>query len=70
MLEALAIFERLSDMYDIALCHTYLAWVDQREGNLVGAIAHFREALSRFEQVLSPDAEEVRRSLRELGVEV
>jgi tetratricopeptide (TPR) repeat protein len=65
--EALAISERLSDVYNIGKAHQFLAWLDRDEGNRAGAIAHYREALRRFEQVQSPDAEDVRADLRRLG---
>jgi len=64
--EALAISERLSDIYNIGKAHQFLAWLDEGEGNNAGAIAHYREALRRFEQVQSPDAQEVRADLRKL----
>jgi hypothetical protein len=66
--EALAICERLSDISGVGDCHQFLAWLDRDAGNATGAIAHFREALRCFEQVQSPDAEEVRADLRRLGV--
>jgi Tfp pilus assembly protein PilF len=66
MLESLALYERLNDPYNIAFCHQYLAWLEEREGTIDAAIAHYREALRCFEQVQSPDAEEVRADLRRL----
>ena len=65
--EALAISTDLGDVQGIGNCHRFLAWIDGREGNRSGAIAHYREALARFERVGSPDAEDVRRDLRALA---
>ncbi len=62
-----AIYERLGDVYEIGRCHQQLAWLDERERKHDEVIAHYREALRRFEQVQSPDAEDVRAALRELG---
>ena len=67
MLEALALFQRLQNVFDIGRCYHRLGWLEQREGNRPAAIAHFSEALRCLEQVQSPDAEKVRASLRKLG---
>lgn len=68
--EALAISERLGDIYNIGKAHQFLAWLEQREGNAPAAIAHYREALRCFEQVQSPDAEEVRADLHKMEFEL
>jgi hypothetical protein len=43
---------------------------DEREGQREEIIAHYREALRRFAQVRSPDAEVVRAALHELGAPI
>ncbi len=65
--ESLTLSEQLRDPQAIGDCHQFLAWLDRAAGNHAGAIQHYREALRRFEQVRSPDAEDVRRDLRALG---
>jgi tetratricopeptide (TPR) repeat protein len=65
--EALAISERLSDISNIGKSRQFLATLDRDAGNRAEAIVHFREALRCFEQVQSPDAEQVRADLRQLG---
>ncbi len=64
--ESLEISKRLGKIDDMGKCHQFLAWLDSEEGNRVYAIAHYREALRCFEQVQSPDAEQVRVDLRKL----
>ncbi|WIG59789.1 MAG: hypothetical protein OJF49_002536 [Ktedonobacterales bacterium] len=66
--QSLSICERLSDIQGIGYCHRFLAVLDEDARNRSGAIAHYREALRRFVQVESPDAEDVRGALRRLGV--
>jgi tetratricopeptide (TPR) repeat protein len=60
------ISERLSDVYKAGKAHQFLAWLDERESYRDAAIAHYREALRYFEQVESPDAEQVRADVRKL----
>ncbi|HEV2238482.1 MAG TPA: hypothetical protein VGR57_17625, partial [Ktedonobacterales bacterium] len=67
MREALAIFDRLQIVLDVGLTYLYLARLDRLFGNHDAAIENYRQALSRFEQILSPDANEARQALRELG---
>jgi tetratricopeptide (TPR) repeat protein len=69
ILDSLAISERLGGVYEMGKCHQFLAWIDEGEGNREATISHYREALRRFEQVQSPDAEDVREALRRLGGE-
>lgn len=64
---SLAINERLSDAYWAGKCHQFLARLEKQQDNRSAAIAHYREALRRFEQIHSPDAEDVRAQLRALG---
>ena len=65
--ESLSLSTQLGDPMAAGKCHQFLAWLDRDAGDRAGAIAHYREALRRFEQVRSPDAEDVRRDLRALG---
>ena len=67
--DALAISERLGDIYAAGKAIEFLGRADTYRGDIPAAIAHFREALRRFEQVQSPDAEIVRAALRRLGAE-
>lgn len=69
MQQAIAIFERLTAIEDLAISYLYLARLDRRDGNQEEAITHYRTALSYFEQIHSPYAEEARQALRDLGVE-
>lgn len=64
--QALAISERYTNVYSIGQCHQFLAWFDEDEGKRTDAVVHHYEALRCFEQVQSPDAEEVRADLRRL----
>ena len=64
--ESLEMSSRLSNIYDVGKCHQFLAWLDGDEGNRVGAMTHYREALRYFEQVGSPEARKVRADLRRL----
>ena len=69
MIEAsLQICERLSDVDKAGYCHAFLAELDEGAGDIPAAIAHYREALRRFERVQSPQAEDMRAALRRLGV--
>jgi hypothetical protein len=52
-----------------ALCYLYLARNERSAGTHGQAIEHYREALRRFEQIGSPNAEEARSQLKELGAE-
>ena len=65
--ESLSLSTQLGDPMTTGKCHQFLAWLDEQSGDRAGAIVHYREALRRFEQVRSPDAEDVRRDLRALG---
>ena len=67
--QSLILFEPLGDVYNIGNCHEFLGRVETDADDIPAAIAHYREALRRFAQVRSPDAEVVRAALRELGVE-
>ncbi len=67
MREAIATFERLGMPWEVAACYLYLARLDTRFGDRDAAIEHYREALRCFEQVGSPDAEDVRGALQRLG---
>jgi tetratricopeptide (TPR) repeat protein len=69
ILNSLAISDTLNNVYNAGKCHQFLAWIDEDGGNLENAVAHYREALRRFVQVQSPDAERVREDLRALGVD-
>jgi tetratricopeptide (TPR) repeat protein len=67
MMQGLALFRHLNALLEMGWCYQRLAWLERDAGNTTGAVAHFREALRCFEQVQSPDAEQVRAALRRLG---
>ena len=67
--ESIRICERLGDVYNIGKGNEFLARHDTYQDSREAAIAHYREALRRFVQVQSPDAEDVRQALRDLGVD-
>ena len=56
----------VGDLQAIGYCRPLLAWLYEKECNRAGAIANYREALHRGEQVRSPDADDIRRKLRVL----
>ena len=64
--QSLAISERLNDIYNIGNAHQFLARINEQPSISTAAIAHYREALCCFEQVQSPEAEEVHADLRRL----
>jgi Tfp pilus assembly protein PilF len=67
--QSMAISERLNDVYNIGKCQEYLASIEAQQGNREEAIAHCQEALRRYEQVQSSDAEKIREALRRLDEE-
>ena len=67
--QAMDISAHLDDVNMVAIIHSMLAELNRRSGDIPSAIAHYREALRRFEQVQSPNAEDVRAALRDLGAE-
>lgn len=58
---------RLSDVYNIGVCHQFLALIDRNEGRLDEAIQHAHETLHCYEQVQSPHAGKMRAWLRGLS---
>jgi len=64
--ESLTLSERLGQVYETGKCHEFLAWLDRDAGNRLEAAEHYRQALQRYEQVNSPDAETVRHDLQRL----
>jgi tetratricopeptide (TPR) repeat protein len=74
MQEAITLFERLNDVGGLERSYRYLARLDRREERRDEAIAHYRRALRYAEQIESPDAEspdaeESREALRDMGAE-
>lgn len=65
--QGMALSKRLMAVYNIGKGHEFLGQADWQEGYEISAITHFREALAIYEQVQSPDAEEIRGWLRRLG---
>jgi tetratricopeptide (TPR) repeat protein len=64
--EGFAISTALEDQQGIGDCHQFLAWLARNAGDRATARAEFAQALAIFEQLGSPDADDVRRDLAAL----
>jgi tetratricopeptide (TPR) repeat protein len=64
--QALALFEKFDDLYNIGLCHHEVGVILDIQGNISGAAHHFREALRIWETL--GNAVELTNILNSLGV--
>ncbi len=67
--ESLALAYQVQRPELIAEAAWWLAALDEREGNIPGACAGFRQALQIYKRLGNPDAEVTRRRLANLGCE-
>jgi hypothetical protein len=65
--EALTLAQQVQQPHRIARVLNSLGFLAHDEGDDEQACAHFREALTLFEQINSPEAEEPRDMLQRLG---
>ncbi|MBN1994676.1 MAG: tetratricopeptide repeat protein [Anaerolineae bacterium] len=64
--QALALFERIGDTYNIGICHHDIGISLERQGHVDGAINHFRQAIQIWETL--GNGNDLARSLNSLGV--
>ncbi|MBN1218961.1 MAG: tetratricopeptide repeat protein [Anaerolineae bacterium] len=63
---ALALFEKLNDVYNIGLCHHNIGIALERQGHVTSAGEHFRQAIQIWETLGNDNA--LARTLNSLGV--